>query len=182
MNRGRFHMFFKQPFLRLFVQKRLTFVLNCVPQNLKWKTDISGFSDIFPERRISAVFPLSASFFFVDWWNNRISMQMHSWCRRLSQLPLSTFFNHSVLMESKLRHLQGQFHQHFTSSFYTHRSQKREKDIQVKQLFALLGSVCVKTACKHVVEIDPRSRFHQPMGAKYKCTFPESLSQSVLPT
>ena len=52
----------------------------------------------------------------------------------------------------------GQFHECFTSSFYTHRSQKRQKDSQVKQLFALSGSACVKAARKHVDEIDPWPR------------------------
>ena len=51
---------------------------------------------------------------------------------------------------------RGQFHQHFTSSFYVHRSQKRKKESQVKQLFALSGSVGVKSGRKHVGEIDPR--------------------------
>ena len=36
---------------------------------------------------------------------------------------------------------RGQFHQRFTSSFYARRSQKRQKDSQVKQIFALLGSL-----------------------------------------
>ena len=49
----------------------------------------------------------------------------------------------------------GQFHQHFTRSFYTHRSQKRKKNSQLKQLVALLGSASVKAACKHFDEIDP---------------------------
>ena len=48
----------------------------------------------------------------------------------------------------------GQFHQLFTSSFYTRRSQKH-KNSQVKQLFALSGSALVKAACNHVGEIDP---------------------------
>ena len=50
----------------------------------------------------------------------------------------------------------GQFQQHFTSSFYSRRSQKRKKDSQVKQLLALLGSARVKAAHIHVDEIDPR--------------------------
>ena len=37
------------------------------------------------------------------------------------------------------------------------RSQKRKKDSHVKQLFALLGSACVKAASKNVDEIDPWS-------------------------
>ena len=32
---------------------------------------------------------------------------------------------------------------------------KAQKDSQLKQLFALLGSLDVKAACKHVVEITP---------------------------
>ena len=37
------------------------------------------------------------------------------------------------------------------------RSQKRQKDSQLKQLFALLGSAAVKAVYKHVDEIDPSS-------------------------
>ena len=48
-----------------------------------------------------------------------------------------------------------QFHQHFTQSFYAHKSQKHNKDSQLKQLFALSGTVRVKAAGKHVDEIDP---------------------------
>ena len=40
-------------------------------------------------------------------------------------------------------------------SFYARRSQKRKKDSQVKQHFALLGSVGVEAECKQVDEIDP---------------------------
>ena len=39
----------------------------------------------------------------------------------------------------------GQFHQHFTSSFYMCRAQKHRKDGQLKQLFALSGSACIKS-------------------------------------
>ena len=49
----------------------------------------------------------------------------------------------------------SQFHQHFTCSFYAGRSQKRQEDSQLKQLFALSGSVSVKAAHKHIDEIDP---------------------------
>ena len=59
---------------------------------------------------------------------------------------------------------RGQFHQHFKSSFYTRRSQKRQKDSQVKQRFALLGSAGVKADCKHVDEIVSRSNlFHREL-------------------
>ena len=46
-------------------------------------------------------------------------------------------------------------HSVFTSSFYAHRSQNRKKDIQVEQLFVLLGYVCIKAARKNNDEIDP---------------------------
>ena len=42
------------------------------------------------------------------------------------------------------------------SIFYVHRSQNHQKDSQVKQLFALSGSVRAKAVRKHVDEIDPR--------------------------
>jgi len=51
----------------------------------------------------------------------------------------------------------GQFHQHFTSSYYVCRSQERKKDNQVISHFALLGSRLVEAVCKHVGEIDPLS-------------------------
>ena len=67
--------------------------------------------------------------------------------------------------------LRRQFHQRFTSSFYTRRSQKRQKDSQVKQLFALSGSVCVKAVHKHVDEIHPRVRLkaggHKEQGENF---------------
>ena len=40
-------------------------------------------------------------------------------------------------------------------SFYARSSQKRKKDSQLKQHFALLGSASVKAAHKHIDEIDP---------------------------
>jgi hypothetical protein len=39
-------------------------------------------------------------------------------------------------------------------SFCTRRAQKHIKDNQVVRFFTLLGSACVKAACKHVDEID----------------------------
>ena len=47
-----------------------------------------------------------------------------------------------------------QFHQNFTCNFFSHRSQKCKKDSQLKQLFALLGSVQVKAGHKHIDEIE----------------------------
>ena len=70
---------------------------------------------------------------------------------------------------SKTLSTLGKFHQHFTSSFYAHRSQKRQKDSQVKQLFALLGSVSIKAARKHVKDLSTLSfkdamQYHWPMS------------------
>ena len=76
----------------------------------------------------------------------------------------------------------GQFHHHFTHSFYGRRSQKCKKGSQVKQLFALLGSAGLKAARKHIDEIDPWGQFHQPIGAKRKCTSTKNFSQPVSPT
>jgi len=52
---------------------------------------------------------------------------------------------------------RGRFHQHFTSSYYVRRSQKRKNDRNVISLFfALSGFAHVKAAPKHVGEIEPR--------------------------
>ena len=53
--------------------------------------------------------------------------------------------------------LMGRFHQHFTSSFYTCRSQNRKKDCQVKQLYCAFGICASKSCSLNVGEIDPRS-------------------------
>ena len=50
---------------------------------------------------------------------------------------------------------RGQFHQHSTSSFYARRSQKRNKDSQVKQLFVLLESSCIKDARRMLMKLNP---------------------------
>ena len=88
------------------------------------------------------------------------------YCSKNCDCHSDSFWNSSFFAETKQSlnstrtfHIvsRGQFHQHSTNSFYAQRSQKRITDCQVKQLFALLGSVCVKAASKHVDEIDPRS-------------------------
>jgi len=49
------------------------------------------------------------------------------------------------------------FHQHFMSSFFTNRSQKRKKDNDdLTVFFELLRSLGINAARKHVCEIDPR--------------------------
>ena len=50
----------------------------------------------------------------------------------------------------------------FTSSFYACRSQKRKKDSQVMQLFALLGSLRVKAARKMLVKLIPGGPCYMP--------------------
>ncbi len=50
----------------------------------------------------------------------------------------------------------SQFHQHFMSSFYTHRSQKRKKDSQVVSLFLCFWDLHAPKSCSfNVDEIDP---------------------------
>ena len=49
-------------------------------------------------------------------------------------------------------------------------SQKVQKDSQLMQLFALLGSACMKTACKHVDEIDPWFQLHQHFTSRFFCS------------
>ena len=51
---------------------------------------------------------------------------------------------------------QSQNAQHLVKFlFCCQRSQKCKKDSQLKKLFALLGSACIKAALKHLDEIDP---------------------------
>ena len=67
----------------------------------------------------------------------------------------------------------SQLNQHFTSCFYARRSHKCKNNSQVKQLFALLGSACLKAARKQADEIDPTwSQFNQLMNLKVM--FPSS--------
>ena len=49
----------------------------------------------------------------------------------------------------------GQFHQHYTNSFYTCRSQKRKKLLELSVFFSLLESACIKAACKMLVKLTP---------------------------
>ena len=55
----------------------------------------------------------------------------------------------------------GNFSNVLTSSFYIHKSKKHQKLLELTVFLALLGSACVKAACKHVGEIDPRFRFYK---------------------
>jgi len=61
----------------------------------------------------------------------------------------------AVLFLSNYRSL-GQFHQHFTSSFYLCRSKKRKKDTDdLAVFFILLGSAFVKAARKMLLKLTP---------------------------
>jgi len=64
------------------------------------------------------------------------------------------FFNKKIVpAKRKERETLGQFHQHFTSSFYARRSLKRKNAIKPTVFFGLLGSVRVKTFCKMLVKL-----------------------------
>ena len=66
---------------------------------------------------------------------------------------------------------RGQLHQ---LSFLRAQIPKVQKDCQVKQLFALLGSACIKTA-RRVGEIEPRFSFN--LWYKHLSTFAKVLSR-----
>ena len=74
---------------------------------------------------------------------------------KISMAGFTSFFPQSLRNCIGVTLIWGQFHHHFTSSFYVRRSQKCIKDSQVKQIVVLLGSACIKAAHKHVDEIDP---------------------------
>ena len=79
------------------------------------------------------------------WWN---------WRGRWSAVSLWMKRATVVFQESQ----GANFINMFTQSFSTHISQKCKKDNQVKQLFALLGSMRLKAERKHIDEIDPRCK------------------------
>ncbi len=47
----------------------------------------------------------------------------------------------------------GQFHQHSSSSFYAHRSQKRKKTDNLNAFFVLLGSSNVKATVRMLMKL-----------------------------
>ena len=67
------------------------------------------------------------------------------------------------------RSIRGQFHHHFTSSFYEHRSQKRKKTVKSSSFFRFLGPACLTAEFKLIDEIDPRSQFHQHIRHIFYC-------------
>ena len=84
----------------------------------------------------------------------------------------------------------GQFHQCVHVQLLCTQIPKAQKDSQVKQLFALLGSPCVKAARKQVDEFDPTcqihhdfvstSRFQQLLCSIQQCFSTLSLSRGTL--
>jgi len=69
----------------------------------------------------------------------------------LCQFP----FTKKITKPSSKHETRGQFHQHFTCSFYECRSQKRKKPDCLTVFFALLGSSGVKAAHKMLVKWTP---------------------------
>ena len=68
-------------------------------------------------------------------------------------------FESSFFSENKsifLTENRGQFHQRVYVQLLHAQIPKAQKDSQVKQLFALSGSLRIKAVPKHVDEIDPR--------------------------
>jgi len=49
------------------------------------------------------------------------------------------------------------------AAFYTRRSQKCKKLLDLTVFFALLGSACIKAACKHIGEIDTSYKLLLPL-------------------
>ena len=93
------------------------------------------------------------------WNKNKAQSSIHDRHRGIKWFPSAIFdriFPFPRILTSFITS-RGQFHQHFTSSFYASRSQKLKKRSQIKQLFVLLGPAWVKGTRKHVDEIDPSS-------------------------
>ncbi len=85
------------------------------------------------------------------------------------------FWSHSLKTFFCYTSTRSQFHQCFTSSFIVAKSQKRKKTMMDLTVFlALLGSLHVKAAHKHVGEIDPTTGGG---GAGFRVT---SLAKSYL--
>jgi len=69
--------------------------------------------------------------------------------------------------------LQFQFHQHSTSSFCSLRSQKHKKKTDnFSVFFALLGSGCVKVACRMLMKLTPGRRNSGVVGSSGLTVFP----------
>ncbi len=57
--------------------------------------------------------------------------------------------------------IRCQFHQHFTHIFYKRSSQKSKKTLTIWLYFYTFGIFASKSLCKHIGEINPRSRVEQ---------------------
>ncbi len=62
-------------------------------------------------------------------------------------------YNDTLILVHHLN--RGQFHQHFTCSFYAHRSQKHKNTDSLTAFFALLGSGCIKAEHKMLMKLTP---------------------------
>ena len=82
--------------------------------------------------------------------NKKETIPSTKWIRWFEQ-KLESF----LLKRNDKKTSGGQFYQHWMCSFYVLRSQKCKKNSQIKQFFALSGSVCVKATHKFVGEIYP---------------------------
>jgi len=51
--------------------------------------------------------------------------------------------------------IRCKFHQHSTSGFFEHRSQKRKKTVKLSVFFALLGSAHTKAAHRKLIKMTP---------------------------
>jgi hypothetical protein len=65
---------------------------------------------------------------------------------------------------------RGQFHQHFTYSFYARRSQKQKKiQLSHKYIFTLLGSLSIKAVRRTLMKLSPGVNFINMLNAKLLC-------------
>jgi len=78
----------------------------------------------------------------------KISVFIFSLQRRENVLFIPSKSACGILFPTKI-----QFHQHFTSSFYTCRSQKRKKNDNFTVFFVLLGSACLKAERKMLAKL-----------------------------
>ena len=71
-----------------------------------------------------------------------------------------------------------QFHQHFTPSFYMHRSKKHKKTVNSSSFFCFWHLCMEKLPVNYIVDkIDPVCQFHQLFGIKRKWAGRNHLAQ-----
>jgi len=104
-------------------------------------------------------------------WNKNFRCTLFKDCRFLHRdcwCCQYTFPSLFAFCFVQLLNIWCQFHQHFTLSFNSRRSQKLKKTLMTWLSFALLGSEHVKAVHDHVAKIDLWCQFHQPIDAKHK--------------